>query len=81
MIIIVLTTLNEGNKSIGDVMSLLQEIRFMVETVTDIYCTSGIKFVERAVKFTEGDGQVYQISLDDIQHIYKEVITREEIEI
>lgn len=55
------------------------EVRYLIETNIGTYSVYGYVTHDGIVSFTEGDGEVQEIPLEDIIKVTKEVIHKEDV--
>lgn len=55
------------------------EVRYMVESVEGTYCVSGYVVNNGSIHFTEGDGVVHSIPIENITNVTRESVRREDV--
>lgn len=56
-----------------------EEIRYCIETVDNYFITSGYVLSEGKLVFSDGGEEVISVPVDEVLHIIKETVSKEDI--
>ena len=55
------------------------EVRYLIETNIGTYSVYGYIVNDNVISFTEGDGEVHEVHLEDIVRVLKETVQKEDV--